>query len=75
VFFVALVLFGKDPFEPMCLFVSEPLIHERGIVTYEDSSPQPSHYRLPHTNMYATSIQSWLQRKAVKNVRIEMYAS
>ena len=34
-FLVALVLFRKHPFEPTCLSVSEPLIHERGIVTDE----------------------------------------
>jgi len=32
-FLVTLVLFGKNPFEPMCLFVSEPLIDERGMLT------------------------------------------
>jgi hypothetical protein len=34
VFLFALVLFSKDPFEPMCLFGCEPFIPERKIVTY-----------------------------------------
>jgi hypothetical protein len=34
VFLFALVVFSKDPFEPMYLFVCEPFIHERKIVTY-----------------------------------------
>jgi hypothetical protein len=49
VFFVALVLFRKHPFEPMCLSVSERLIHERGIVTDEKLfattiTPERSHF-------------------------------
>jgi len=49
VFFVAPVLFRKHPFEPMCLSVSEPLIHERGIVTDEKLfattiTPERSHF-------------------------------
>jgi len=43
------VLFRKHPFEPMCLSVSEPLIHERGIMTYEELlaatiTPERSHF-------------------------------
>ena len=49
VFLVALVLFRKHRFEPMCLSVSEPLIHERGIVTDEKLlattiTPERSHF-------------------------------
>ena len=50
-FLVALVLFSKDPFEPMCLFVSEPLIHERRMVTDEELlaatlTPERPHFRV-----------------------------
>jgi hypothetical protein len=36
VFLFALVLVSKDSFEPMCLFVCEPFIHGRKIVTYDE---------------------------------------
>jgi len=32
VLLVALVLLGKDPLQPMCLFISEPSIDERGVL-------------------------------------------
>jgi hypothetical protein len=49
VFLFALVLFSKDSFEPMCLFVCEPFIHERKIVTYDELlaaafTPARSHF-------------------------------
>jgi hypothetical protein len=52
-FLVALVLFRKDLFEPMCLFVSEPLIHKCGIVTYDEFfaasfTPERSHFLETH---------------------------
>ena len=48
-FLVALVLFSKNLFEPMCLSLSEPLIYERGIVTYDELlatalTPERSHF-------------------------------
>ena len=36
VFLISLVLFGKNLFQPLCLFLCNPLIHPRGIVAYEE---------------------------------------
>jgi hypothetical protein len=36
VFLVALVLFGKDLFQPLCLLLCNPLVHRRRIVAYEE---------------------------------------
>jgi len=49
VFLFALVLLSKDPFEPMCLFVCEPFIRKRRIVTYDELlaaafTPKRSHF-------------------------------
>jgi hypothetical protein len=43
------VVFSKDPFEPMYLFVCEPFIHERKIVTYHagDSKSRIENRRRP----------------------------
>jgi hypothetical protein len=49
VLFVALVLLSKNLFEPMCLFLSEPLIGERGMMNDEELlaaaiTPEHSHF-------------------------------
>jgi hypothetical protein len=48
-FFVALVLFGKNSFEPVCLFVSQPPVDECGMLTNDKFlattvTPQRSHF-------------------------------
>jgi hypothetical protein len=48
-FLLALVLFSKDSFEPMCLFFSEPLIHELRLVIYKELvaatvTPERTHF-------------------------------
>jgi hypothetical protein len=47
VFLISLVLFGKNLFQPLCLFFRNPLIHPCGIVPMKNSSPQRSHLRVP----------------------------
>ena len=41
VFLISLVLFGKNLFQPLCLFFCNPLIHPCGIVAYEDAWLRP----------------------------------
>jgi hypothetical protein len=48
VFLISLVLFGKNLFQPLCLFLCNPLIHPCGIVAYEELfaakiTPESSH--------------------------------
>jgi hypothetical protein len=48
-FLVTLVLFGENPFEPTCLFVSEPPIDEGGMLTNDKFlatalTPQRPHF-------------------------------
>ena len=48
VFLISLVLFGKNLFQPLCLFFCNPLIHPCGIVAYEELfatkvTPEGSH--------------------------------
>jgi hypothetical protein len=35
VFLIALVLFGKNLFQPLCLLFCNPLINRRGLMAYE----------------------------------------
>jgi hypothetical protein len=48
VFLISLVLFGKNLFQPLCLFLCNPRIHPCGIVAYEELfaakiTPESSH--------------------------------
>jgi hypothetical protein len=48
VFHISLVLFGKNPFQPLCLFFCNPLIYPCGIVADEELfaakiTPESSH--------------------------------
>src|SRR5438309_2143045 len=36
VLFIAVMFFGKDLFEPVCLFFSDPFVHELGLMTDDE---------------------------------------
>ena len=59
VFFIALMLLGKNFFEPLCLPFRNPLIHRRRIVPYEELlattvTPQCAHLLETHRFLPAT---------------------
>src|SRR6266853_4432186 len=62
-FLVALVLFGKNLFQPLCLLFCNPFIDRRGIVAYEEIfaanlTPEGSHLQETYSLLAATLLYS-----------------
>ena len=47
VFLIAFVFFGKDLLQPLCCFSATHLSTDAGLWPMKNSSPQPSHLRIP----------------------------